>query len=502
MAQHLNQHEPTTETVLPAFPFLKKDKQEENNHPPSSPNGGQTTIRPPANVNELPHTPYTPNNILASGIDTLYLAVNIYWENENFFELLTEHKKQAALHNEPQTLVLDEKHNPENRIFLVRANGAKRYQWLIENHEYSIKIGNWMEPKQLPSAIVEIRSETLWSHGPIESVNRIIDFLERQGAFIKEIKPSRVDLCIDILLDEHIWTMDLINYSVTRASYAAPHFSNKQLTGISLGKGHIVARLYDKPLEIKQKKKKTWMYDIWGIKSVPHDKKIVRVEFQLRRQALNDLYLHTINDLFENHHHLWGYCTQKWLKFQDNPEKHHTQRITFDWWVEVQNGFLGHQKPNPLIRVKAIQEDIDRLGDQAIGLLSSMHAIQKKSGGDQKDLISIKDIIQPLMGQLFRRKKNADNFQDEVNKKMAQRTRDKVKEEKVRSKRSIYGFPYQKPKPIRIAPKPEPKDRQPRRHRPQTDTASEKPTCHRLVGNGSTDADIKPQAGETTILDN
>ena len=88
-----------------------------------------------------------------------------------------------------------------------------------------------------------------------------------------KIKPSRVDLCADILLDEKLWTKDLIDYRVTRSNYASQHFTNNQLTGIVIGKGHMMARLYDKPLEIKQKKKKEWMYDIWGISTVPEEKK-------------------------------------------------------------------------------------------------------------------------------------------------------------------------------------------------------------------------------------
>ena len=89
------------------------------------------------------------------------------------------------------------------------------------------------------------------------------DTLYRAGAESLLLKPSRVDVCIDMAFPKDGWKMDLIEHRVTRAHYAAPHFDNSTMTGISIGKGNIAARLYDKILEISQKSKKTWMFDVW-----------------------------------------------------------------------------------------------------------------------------------------------------------------------------------------------------------------------------------------------
>jgi hypothetical protein len=471
--QNKNNHEVVSAAA--ATPRRQPDTQPKS---PSPTNGGQTTISPPANVK--PHVNSLPR-ILSSGIDTLYLAVNLTWENEKFFNLLAERKIKASSQNEPQTLAIIRNDNSDIWLFEVMAHGAKGYEWLIQNNEYTLKIGNWMEPKQRPSVMVEIRSETLWSHGHFESVNSVFEFLVQQGAIIHEIKPSRVDLCVDILLNEDLWTKKLINYSVTRSTYAASHLTNKRLTGLVIGKGNIIARLYDKPLEIKQKKKKEWMYDIWGIKSVPDGKKIIRVEFQLRRQALNDLCLHDIYDLFERLHNVWGYCTPKWLKFQDNPGKHHTQRNTLDWWEVVQNGFMGHQRPNPLIRNKAIEEDLNNLGNQVYGLLTSMHAIQSKRNYKSNEPVSFSGIFAPLMEQFFRKPNNYYDFNEEVQNKIARLSREKIKSQEATSARAENGFPCTKPALRQPALEQELKS-QPRRRRLQIGPASEKPTCHRLAG--------------------
>jgi hypothetical protein len=203
MAHTPEQHNPNNQEVVSGASACRQEHTDikPQSFSSSSLNGGQTTIRPPVNVKHLTNSPH---HILSSGIDTLYLAVNLTWENRTFFDLLAFYKIQASSQNEPQSLTLGQNDNSDNWIFLVMAHGAKGYEWLLQNNEYTLKIGNWMEPKQRPSVMVEIRSETLWSHSPFESVNRIIELLEQQGATIHEIKPSRTDLCVDILLNDDL----------------------------------------------------------------------------------------------------------------------------------------------------------------------------------------------------------------------------------------------------------------------------------------------------------
>jgi hypothetical protein len=228
------------------------------------------------------------------------------------------------------------------------------------------------------------------------------------------------------------------------------------------------------------------MYDIWGIKSVPDGKKIIRVEFQLRRQALNDLCLHHIFDLFKHLHNVWGYCTPKWLKFQDNPGKHHTQRNTLDWWEVVQNGFMGQQHPNPLIRKKAIEEDLNNLLNQICGLLTSVHAIQYKRNYKSNEPVLFGEIIDPLKKHFLRNPNKYYDFNEEVQKKSARLSREKIKSQEAMSARAENGFPCTKPALNQPALEQELKS-QPRRRRLPTGPASEKPNCHRLAGHAKPD---------------
>lgn len=103
--------------------------------------------------------------------------------------------------------------------------------------------------------------------------------------------------------------------------------------------------------------------------------KIIRVEFQHRREALKTLIDCDIFNTLEYLERIWAYDTQEWLKFQDNPGEHHTKRNNFHWWDAVQNGFQGIQSPTPFIRKKAYRQDKKQLCAQAYGLLTSLHAI-------------------------------------------------------------------------------------------------------------------------------
>ena len=123
------------------------------------------------------------------------------------------------------------------------------------------------------------------------------------------------------------------------------------------------------------------MYDVWKIKEVPEGKKIIRIEFQLRREVLKEASLKKPVDLFQKIDKAWAYCTKKWLKFQDRPGLHHTQRSTFKWYEEIQDGFNGVQGAEPLVREKAVSTDKKRLVQLANGSIEACHALIRKKVG-------------------------------------------------------------------------------------------------------------------------
>lgn len=400
-------------------------------------NGGQTTISPPANVKTCNPDQY---EIVAHGIDSLYLSIDVKWKSDDLFLYLGKIKQFAKNEKTERTVVLFTE-NGEEWPLNIKPYGMKGYEWFLTGNDYTIQIGDWIEPQSRPSIYAKISSEALWRLSPENAVEILLSLLKGSDGEIICVKPSRADLCVDILLPESIWNQELINYRVTRASYDSMHRSNGNLTGISIGKGVISARLYDKPLEINQKSKKIWMFDIWGFDAVPENMKVIRVEFQLRREGIKELGLDDVTDLFKFQENVWAYCTKQWLKFQDNPGKHHTQRKTFQWWEMVQDGFQGNQEACPLIRNKAFNPKIKQSTAQAKGNLTSLQAlILEEQGRELSEPADLKNILKTAYKEIIQTESD-ETISSEVINKRAKYHRSIIKNKEVNEQRKERGFP-------------------------------------------------------------
>lgn len=186
---------------------------------------------------------------------------------------------------------------------------------------------------------------------------------------------------------------------------------------MSFGKGDMMARLYDKVLEIKQKSKKMWMFDIWGMKQIPQDKIMVRVEFQMRRELLKDVQVNTLTDLFEKQQNIWAYCTNTWLKFQDNIELHREKRHTMEWWQVIQEGYAKAQGANPSIREHILKLDMERLTRQAYGILLSLMACHLELTDEKAARIEMSQLLCIFVDCL----NNIGNNAQEMNEKIHER---------------------------------------------------------------------------------
>ena len=366
--------------------------------------------------------------ILASGIDTLVLAVDVAWRDESVLDCLSKIKERAKAEDKERPSIMKGKRKGEEWVFSVMPYGVRGYEWLLTGKEFNMRIGKWIEPETRPSVMIEIGSETLWRKGPHEAVEKSLGVIEVNGGQLVAVKVSRADLCVDILLDDESWGNDLEGYLVTRGKKWNMWLSPKGLESLTVGTEEIRGRLYDKPLEIKQKSKKRWMYDIWKIKGIKGEKKVIRVEFQIRRTVLKELDAGEVNTFFMNCDRLWSYCTRKWLKFQTGKGKHHTQRKTLDWWKEVQDGFMGVQEAVPAIREKAIREDTEQLRAQILGLGSSLTALEmERRGSAISDWPGLEDGAEVVSAVIRRGKRNCQTtnreFQEAVIRKRARYAR-------------------------------------------------------------------------------
>ena len=397
------------------------------------------TISPPSKVNTgLPLEP----EVLASGIDSLNLSLGVKWKDGFFHELLEMNKKAARDTGQsyPTTIKIPEFN--DELLFMTLPSGSKGYNWLISGTQYALKFGKALLPNSRPNVFVEIRSETLWQFGIQDAIKRILLGLEWLHAEIIVVKPSRIDLCMDILIPDCEWDGDLFRSKVSRARKVAYYTKSDILTGVHIGKDNLSCRLYDKAEEIETQSHKTWMYDVWGIAEVPENKRAIRVEFQLRREPLKDLGIDTIDDCLKALDSIWGYCTRKWLKFQTHPGKHHTQRKTLDWWQTVQNDFIGVSDPVPAIRAKAVRATQLQLANQVVGLIIALAAVDDEFGITPL----FEEVSQEGLVKVFRKALNLSGksnleLKDAVNRKRAKNYRGKGKYQLANYQRIKEGLP-------------------------------------------------------------
>lgn len=316
--------------------------------------------------------------VLASGIDSLAVSMQVAWQSERAFQLLSTLKAMAKSSTEDEPAKLEVSADSAKFFFNVKPHGKDGYEWMFSSSEFTFKVGNWLLPRQRPSILAEVRSESLWMHGPDACVDRLVQIVAALDGRVMAIKSSRADLCVDILLPVDCWTRELERCFVTRAIVMDPHTRNRKLTGFSIGKGLVSARLYDKPAEIATKSGKFWMYDIWGVEHLRKGFVIIRVEFQFRRDRLKELGCDTWADLQDNLLGLWAYGTRKWLRLVNDAELHHTQQDVLPWWTAVMDGFKGAQTAEPLVREKSISFELQRHAAQVMGGMSSIVALLNK----------------------------------------------------------------------------------------------------------------------------
>lgn len=357
-------------------------------------------------------------NIKGSGIDTLIISFKGEWKNLEWFSYFAELKKSAQESSLEQTGII--KTGSQEWTFKIKPNGTQGFEWLLIGSDFTLKIGKWAVSKSRPNIMTEIRSEMLWKMGAQESASFIIDMISEMGFEIEIVKPSRVDLCLDLLFPKAAWDKELIDYAVSKASERSFFMKRSgKLKGMSIGKGDIIARLYDKELEIREKSKKYWMFEIWGLEEIPQYKIMMRVEFQIRREPLKELKIYTLADLFEKQQQLWAYCTKKWLKFQSDTQAYWEKRKTLPWWLVVQDGYKNAQGASPAIREKVIKIDMEQLTRQAYGVLLSIMACNLELTKSKHEQIKLEQVIHTFIDWLVRIGKTSQEMNEKITERRA-----------------------------------------------------------------------------------
>ena len=272
--------------------------------------------------------------ILRIGLDSLYLSFQ--GEILPAVEQELGDKKHLAQSRRKEDQALAQ-YPIKDHLFEVRPGRERLFPYVLEDGAYRISLASG-ESRRLPFAYVKLSSDLLAHKGPEAGLNeltRILDELAGQYELFPTI--SRVDVFADFQTTVDLGKLEREAW-VTRAEGVDSYSRKGRFSGWVIGAGgQISARLYDKTLEIAQKNHKPYLLELWERAGRNPELPVWRLEFQLRREVLDQLGIRSFASLIQNQGGIWGYATQNWLRLTE-PQKADSNRgrwPTHPLWAEL-----------------------------------------------------------------------------------------------------------------------------------------------------------------------
>jgi hypothetical protein len=220
-------------------------------------------------------------------------------------------------------------HAPGGFDWNLHRTGTSRYNFRLSSGDLTLLLNTRRSDGVIPTARLEIGSLSCWSPGFFTIYERMIQWLKILGATIVKEVVSEVHLAADFVQTD-INTLGIENEGrwVSRVHKFNIHRDRRKLSGITMGKGDIMLRIYDKVLELLNSPHKQDVFaDIWGA-FVYNQFPVTRVEFQIRRAVIDefDKKIVTVKNLLFSLQSLWTYCTLSWSRFcEKNIDRNHNQ---------------------------------------------------------------------------------------------------------------------------------------------------------------------------------
>lgn len=293
-----------------------------------------------------------------SMIDSLFVNIDIdNYENELKELLLILEKKKteaklAGTNNTSAKVTIQ----IGSYTFEVLPNGSLGHAYILHNSEYEIKFSQFRSAKKefFPISL-RIKSEYLWAVGYENAWNTLKNFIEKDIGTISEQQVSRVDLCChtDNLV---LTTSDDLSFKGKFSSHEIKNFK-RQVSGMNFGSrntGRIYCRIYNKTLEVIQKRHKMWFFKIWEEANLSVNN-IWNIEFEVKRDFLREKGINSVEDLFLSLKTIWEFCTCNWL-VKTNLDRTRIERSSIDKkWIDIQHAF-DNCKNKEFITIKEQKE--------------------------------------------------------------------------------------------------------------------------------------------------
>lgn len=271
--------------------------------------------------------------VVNKGIDSLYLSFTADLRDD-FLQQLDEKKELAqSEHIADKAKAVIE---IADHLFEVIGKGRGKFKYVLKDNWYQIQISG-EKAQSVPDIYVQVSSELLNCFGLPQSIEKLQKIVSSITTSIEKEVPSRIDLFIDFIVDKDLGAIDKKSW-ITRAIKKTNHSEHDVHTGWSIGQGgDISLRSYNKSLEIK-KSNKEFFEEIWANNGWTEEDKVWRIEFQLRRNFLKQMTIHTMDEFLLSINDVWRYCTEKWVRLAiDDDTVNQSRWETEPFWEQVQN---------------------------------------------------------------------------------------------------------------------------------------------------------------------
>lgn len=311
--------------------------------------------------------------VLGAGVDSLYVsAKGEFWDG-----LLLVLQRMVELAEGETVPFTFREGGPD---FLLRPHGWRGYPYWVSSPRFELYVG---AAAPFPPVYVQLHSPYLHTLGVEDAAAEAQEFLATDVFHgHMEVAVSRVD----VYADEQGWEPRYDDFQrfacrgVRRRLYEVPaqlHASGRRLSGFVFGTGDVLARVYDKTLQM-QTTEQTWQETVWS--GYDRERPVWRVEFQFRREALSSFGVRTVADVLDARQGLWEYGT-RWLSLRE-PTRH-TRRARWPEatvWSDLRAAQIGSPRSD-LVRDRIRAAAEQRLVRGFVGYATSLAAM-----GSARDL--------------------------------------------------------------------------------------------------------------------
>ena len=270
---------------------------------------------------------------LACGVDTLDVGFYVLW-GDNWEELRQKFDvfKTAAQRTAGNSIDIE---GVRPHIFLPGGK-APNYRYQLKFPEYLCSIAITQSATQSPNVYISFTSEALhWEYSELELIELVTRDIEAFGGHVIEHKISRCDLYADFRIPSGLSSEFIESHMVRKATHTSQFMNRDLLETFYVGQksSPLQLRIYNKEKEIKKKgNAERWLL-IW---STDDARDVWRIEFQIRRQVLNQYWIDTIDDLKSKKADLWKYLTGSWFSLRCLDDENQARRTIHQFWEKVQ----------------------------------------------------------------------------------------------------------------------------------------------------------------------